>query len=735
MSLLGFFRRRQKMVMIIMAVLMVSFLIGFKGFDMLFERKRDNIDIARTAYGEIKVADRQQADSDVATLIQLRNIAASNQRWITGELDFRILTGERPMDQGYAMLLRTFFANGQELANQQASATMSYAMLLQEADKQGVRVSDSDVDGFFARMGLVDENYKSYINQMRTRRSEDGIRQCVKNWLKIDRYFTAAMIDTPPSEEEILYLYRDNYEQIKLDVLVFDANQYLDKVTRQFTPEEVAAQLKKFNKAVPGTVQEDNPFGLGYLQLDRKRILYLLFPRDVIERAVKPSDADLRKYYSENKDQFAIPTPPSAPANAPTTYKSYLDVRAGIARKLASEAANAKIADLALRAESVIAKHPGPGKTSGNTYQWTRDQMLDPAEANAALSAHISLAVSPEPIGRVVDKLARAAGLDAIVFPFGEHGGKKLDPNIQVKLSATDITLKECLTDLARQAAWPDIEWGMIEEFPKVLFPVGGPGGADSAPIIVGDTPKLVDFQTIQKDPVLGKAMDSTSRQPMVQLVFGGPVKLNTDGPTLDVFGDRAGRLIWRVVEEQAQSAPEEARGDLLDQVQKDLRMIDAFKLAEHAAQSISSVLAFDQATRESNAEVVHTPYVSRSSLMTQPIPGIEIPAIESTHKAFMQTVFSLAPQNVEPPKGEDGNVLPYDKPTVLGSFSLPAKRQALVMKRTGYKPLVKTDYENKYHLEILDELMQNTRLLSFRWFLAPMIQQRVGFQGQARTD
>ena len=100
-----------------------------------------------------------------------------------------------------------------------------------------------------------------------------------------------------------------------------------------------------------------------------------------------------------------------------------------------------------------------------------------------------------------------------------------------------------------------------------------------------------------------------------------------------------------------------------------------------------------------------------------------------------MQTVFSLAPQNVEPPKSDDGKVLQYAHPTVLGSFSLPAKKQAIVMKRTGFKPLVESEYQERYHPAILDELMQNSRLFSYRWFLAPMIQQRVGFQGQAKSD
>ena len=61
----AFFRRRQKMVIIIMAVLMVSFLIGFQGFQTLFAKKPGERVLGRTTQGEIRVRDTEMARSDL----------------------------------------------------------------------------------------------------------------------------------------------------------------------------------------------------------------------------------------------------------------------------------------------------------------------------------------------------------------------------------------------------------------------------------------------------------------------------------------------------------------------------------------------------------------------------------------------------------------------------------------------------------------------------------------------
>ncbi len=727
MSLLGFFRRRQKMVMIIMVVLMVSFLIGFQGFNSIVEKNREDMELAKTSVGDLKLADRRQAGSDIRTLETIRNIAANiasqspeahNAPAMQGDAEFRVLTGDRA----------TFGNNNAaEAANQQKNADLSYALLLKEATKKGARVSDGDVDAFFDRVGISGETYTSLKGIMRQRGiPEDQLRQTIRNWLMIQRYFAASIIDTPPSREELLYIYRDYLEQIKLQVLVFSADKYMDKVDANFAPDQIKTQLARYAQVPAGLEREDNPFGFGYLQLPRARILYMFLPQDVLERACKPSDANIRKYYNENKADFAAAGPTTT---SPAQAKSLFEVRPQIIRMLASAAVQDKLSRLVPAIQAMIAKHPGPGKTAGTTYEWVRDQLLHREESNAALAKPVTIQIDQEPLGSAVERLAKVAGLEAIVFPQGESGGKKLDPSLQVKLTAKDMPLGEALAQLARQAAWSEIQWGMIDEFPGVLFPIAGPGGADFAPIVLGDTQTLFDQIAIQKDPILGRAFDPLTRQPLVQLAVATKPKLNTEGPVMEVFSQRSGQLLWRIADYAEHNVPQEATGEIRDQVIKDLRTQEAFRKAEEAARSVNSVKAFDERAQDANdkIEVVNTDYFSRVLIMQGRLPqGIDLPQLESIRNTFLETAFALAPQNVEPP---------YPPATTVGTFSVPAKRQALVMKRTGYKPLVQSEFDEKYGPGIFNERLRQTASASYSWFLARAIQARTGYQGPQASD
>ncbi|NBB95773.1 MAG: hypothetical protein GVY16_08535, partial [Planctomycetes bacterium] len=51
MSMLGFFRKRQKLIFVIMVVLMVAFLVGMQGFEMLFGSGGADVTMAETEYG------------------------------------------------------------------------------------------------------------------------------------------------------------------------------------------------------------------------------------------------------------------------------------------------------------------------------------------------------------------------------------------------------------------------------------------------------------------------------------------------------------------------------------------------------------------------------------------------------------------------------------------------------------------------------------------------------------
>ncbi|MFW6065737.1 MAG: hypothetical protein ACOC9S_02860, partial [Planctomycetota bacterium] len=58
----AFFRRRQKLVIIIMAVLMVAFLVGFQGLQQLVSGNRGERTLGTSRWGELVNRDLERAN-------------------------------------------------------------------------------------------------------------------------------------------------------------------------------------------------------------------------------------------------------------------------------------------------------------------------------------------------------------------------------------------------------------------------------------------------------------------------------------------------------------------------------------------------------------------------------------------------------------------------------------------------------------------------------------------------
>ena len=65
---LGFFRRRQKLIFILMVVLMVSFLVGVQGFTALFKENPGEFVVGKADGFEITTGDLQAARADLGQL-------------------------------------------------------------------------------------------------------------------------------------------------------------------------------------------------------------------------------------------------------------------------------------------------------------------------------------------------------------------------------------------------------------------------------------------------------------------------------------------------------------------------------------------------------------------------------------------------------------------------------------------------------------------------------------------
>jgi hypothetical protein len=708
---LAFFRRRQKMVMIIMAVLMVSFLIGFQGFETVLHKDPGKRSVGRTRAGEISRNDLMAAENEL-----------------------RLLNYVNYADVGFQLLY-----------NNNDQPVLVYAMLLQEAQDSPVRVSSEDVSTFLMRNGWVGAELQSRMATIKSRLgervTERHLRDAVANWLRVSRVCEQSLSLPPVSRPEAEGLYRDLSEKIKVKVAAIRAEDFLDQVGE---PNEAAvtAQFTEFRAALPGQYSQTNPFGFGYVQPDRLKTLYLLVRGDVILRASEPSEETIREYYRRHaaelvKNVPAEPTPAGAGATQATSKPaeqrrvpmSFAEAKTVIARQLTEQAAQAKMDELATRSLGMLENLAKSAAATGvaNPYQQVRDGMTTAAEAILARRLE-GLKIDGEPLAQAVKTLADKAGLEAIVFPWGDLGDRKLDPAVKVKLSAAAMTLGEALDRIAEQIKWPKLHWATSPEFKDVLFSVGDKDGVDFFPVVVRET-GLMDASALRSDPVLGKAA-TASGQPLGEIAFnaepfvtqgrrgGSMLKVNDDGPRMDVGGEPGGKLLWRMIEAVPAHAPmqlEEVEG-LGEQVKKDCRLKAAFELAVKRAEAVKASAAksgLEAAAKQEKLKLIETGLFPRR-VATSPLrqyaamvqksgrlgpemfarlamqPPIDFPFSsvaplslpgEFAYTRFIDAVFALAPASVEPP---------YPKaPPSVGLLPLPSAGEVLVMERTDYEPAV----------------------------------------------
>lgn len=749
----GFFRRHQKMVMIIMVVLMVSFLITLQGFQQFVTKDRNELPLGKTQAGDILIGDSLTAQSDIGLL-----------EVVMGNFP------QAPTNEAFTALVRV----NQE---QRQDPYLAYALLLAEARAAKVRVSDVDIDSFLASAGVVESLYQQLLDiaQSRMRLTESDVRAAIGRWLTIHKMFTLALVETPPSEEEIRYLCRDFYEKVNLRILRFSAERFLDEVPKTVDPNQVKAQFDALRNVPPDQVPDENATGIGYRQPDRVKILYMYFPRAAIERAVRPSDEEVRKYYDAHEAELlrpahpaSIPATASAPsttsaaatasapstasapatqsqpataaapapapeANVPMVRMSRSEARPMILQTLRTEAVPARMEDLLTRVRSLLAEYPAAKVTDVSPYEWVRNRMMMPAEAQAALQTRITVSIEGRRLDEAIEWLAKKAGLAAIAFPWGQAGDKSIDPGILVSVSGKEITLEEALQQVGQSAKWLPIEWGMCTGFDKVLFPTGGEGGADFFPVVVRQTP-LLDVPAMMKDDILANTVTSPpmranvagiafNSQPLAPQ-FPDALKVGVDGPAMNVGGPKPGGLLWRIVEAVPGHAPEQLTEDIRRQVEKDIRTRQALDLAYQRAARIDTVGGFEAADANGEANAIDTGFFARrtGSLGWSVPPALGLPNSPAVRKAFVDAAFALAPGEIEP--------------APIGRIRMPCIREVLVMRRTGYQPLTQEDYETLYRQQVLYRLyvggqqyagvLQQSYLI---WFDLRAVAQRVGWQ------
>jgi len=763
-----FFRRRQKIVIIIMVLLMVSFLLSFMFRGNSSRSAGYNPQIATTRFGPLTLKDRNAAKFDLDLLQQLR----------IGDAAFWYLLN----------------ANGQDV-------DLAYATLIQEADASGLTVSDSEADRFFEARELTGNQYLALLSQLRERFSgitDQRVRNAVKRWLKVTKMFVNEAVAPPASQAELRRLYRDLNEMLNLSVVRLDANDFLDQA-QEPQPSRIVEQFNAFRETLAGFPDEDNPFGFGYKYPDRVQLQYLFIDRTAVERVVEPTDKQVMDYYIAHLDQFtkqlpadaeesgattadgaasepASDTTTSAPASGPafrTVQMTFTEAREQVFQTLKNDMVQIAMRNLTDRAERLAEAVELPPDSPVNPYESVQRALIQPADD--LLAKTIDVRIDSVPLSKAIEKLGRLAGV-RIAYPWGEHGRRKLDPALRVSVRGDGITLAAALAQIDDQIRdWPKLTWARCTMLGDAIFPAGG---VEFLPVVATQTP-LLDVPQLQRDPVLGSAFTAPQDgQPLLYLAFGTRVlnprgsglELGREGPRMYVLGARPGRLLWRLLDAKPSMAlePVEDVSQLDEQVRKkvveDLKLQQAFELASLKARQILAEARkatdlvdvakkagyeawdtkfFARKMRVSPQEQLiklaqlmgkMTPQIYMQIVLSRPhmftwtrLQDLDLPG-EEANRQFITEVFKLVPEDVEPPYPAG--------PGPMAVVPVPAARQVFVVQRIGYRPAVLGRFEHAENDkpagrdELIYQLTQVRRYEAMVvWFSFDEIKRRCGFQ------
>ncbi len=709
----AFFRRHQRVVIIVMAVLMVSFLIGFQGFQAIFSHDPGDEVVGRTKYGEITARDLAAAGSELQMLASV--VGLGNPR--------RMYFNPWPTDAAFLRLM-----------DNEDSAAVAYAALRRQAERNDVVVTEADVEAFLEGIGLTGAAYEGRMSELRQQReiTEEQFRSVIANWLAVHRTFERSNVAAPPSPQEVRRVFRDLTAEINLRLLTVKAEDFLKFVEDvDAEDEQVRMHFEEYKDRLPGEFEGPDSFGFGYRQPDKVELQYLQIRREPIARVARPGEREALRYYLDHKDEFvetvAVETQPAtAPAASDEdvitprvretreVQLSFAEARPQIVEKLSAQAVARRMEQLLRDAQQAIEQYDEQGEGDSTAHEWAREQMTRPA--GDILDEPVSVRIRSLPLEDAMRRVSDAAGVE-ICYPWGEQGDVTIDPGVRVTIEGNEpVPLGEALDEITTQilgpaatqpatdAVEPLVRWRRCEGLPAALFADGGRAGLDSFPLVAGMTEPLTASE-LSGHPVLGAAATAArGGRALGYLAFHAEslvgdtrepvlIRIGDDGQAMYVAGGDGGRLLWRLAGATPAHVPDALTPEIREQVVEDLKLKAAFDLAVARAEQIADDArerGLEAAAEKASMETTVTEPFARKRLSWGPIAWSVVPTLAMPNAELrgwlIRQVFELAPEDVEPP-------YPGDSPAVK-LLEIPPRRSVAVMERIGYRPPVRSEFE-----------------------------------------
>ncbi len=195
-----------------------------------------------------------------------------------------------------------------------------YMLLLEEAKRAGIEASPEQIDGFL-QVCRASRGWNIATTRKQTRRTIKQIEQTIGDYLSIIIHGDLATKGSSVSEPELKKAVRDQLEIEKVggSYVTFPSALFADLVAEPGL-EEIAGQFEQYKSSRVGEVNDENPFGFGYMLEDRVQVEYLAVDLGQVSKLVEEKNSALtpferekqvRQFYDDNPRTFSRPT--SAP--------------------------------------------------------------------------------------------------------------------------------------------------------------------------------------------------------------------------------------------------------------------------------------------------------------------------------------------------------------------------------------------------------------------------------------
>lgn len=225
---------------------------------------------------------------------------------------------------------------------------LAYFLLTEEARQLGVRVDRDEVKEMLVAGGVTDPVLQSI--QRASGMPYERIYDAIGRFMAVMRLGEMQAAGVTESLARKMVSYRDSIQEAVTEMSLIDARGLLHLVPEP-TEEELLAFFEKYKAEEEGQSEEQLQFG--YRLADRVKLEYLTVDPAAIERKVRVTSSEAKRFYEENRNRYvkedpnAPPGMDGRPVQVPMTPEEALEQARQDAREIkAIEAAQRLINDM-----------------------------------------------------------------------------------------------------------------------------------------------------------------------------------------------------------------------------------------------------------------------------------------------------------------------------------------------------------------------------------------------------